>query len=54
MEPDYTLILGYAFAVTLLTITPGIDTALILQSSISKKKNAAKFAAMGILLGCAA
>ena len=54
MEPDYTLILGYAFAVTLLTITPGIDTALILQSSISKKKNAAKFAAIGILLGCAA
>ena len=54
MEPDYTLLLAYAFAVALLTITSGIDTAFILQSSISKKKNAAKFAAMGILLACAA
>ncbi|MEK9759958.1 MAG: LysE family translocator [Candidatus Puniceispirillum sp.] len=54
MVLDIPLLIGYMTAVTLLTITPGVDTALIIQSSLSKTASAAAYAAVGILAGCAA
>ena len=54
MVLDIPLLIGYMTAVTLLTITPGVDTALIIQSSLGKTASAAGPAAMGILAGCAA
>ncbi len=41
------------FAVILLTITPGVDTALIIQSTPGGKTTNAYRAAVGIVLGCA-
>ena len=54
MVLDIPLLIGYMTAVTLLTITPGVDTALIIQSSLGKTASAAAYAAVGILAGCAA
>jgi len=54
MVLDIPLLIGYMMAVTLLTITPGVDTALIIQSSLGKTASAAGHAAVGILAGCAA
>ena len=54
MVLDIPLLIGYMTAVTLLTITPGVDTALIIQSSLGKTASAAGHAAVGILAGCAA
>lgn len=54
MVLDIPLLIGYMTAVTLLTITPGVDTALIIQSSLGNTASAAAYAAVGILAGCAA
>jgi threonine/homoserine/homoserine lactone efflux protein len=54
MVLDIPLLIGYMTAVILLTITPGVDTALIIQSSLGKTASAAAYAAVGILAGCAA
>jgi len=53
MENDFAMLVSYAIAVSLLTITPGVDTALVLQASFSKEKDSMLNAALGILLGCA-
>lgn len=48
----FDTLLAYSIAATLLTLTPGLDTALILRTaSVEGKKEAFK-AAMGINVGC--
>lgn len=48
----FDTLLAYSVAATLLTLTPGLDTALILRTaSVEGKKEAFK-AAMGINVGC--
>lgn len=48
------LMVAYVLAATLLTITPGIDTALILRTSTVQGTRTAFAAAAGIGLGCLA
>lgn len=48
------LMVAYVLAATLLTITPGIDTALILRTSTVQGTRTAFTAAAGIGLGCLA
>jgi threonine/homoserine/homoserine lactone efflux protein len=42
----------YIAAASLLTITPGLDTALVLRTAISGNARRAAFAGFGIALGC--
>lgn len=53
MEPELAPILSYIVAVVLLTITPGVDTAIIVQSCFDKDRKSPTLATIGILLGCA-
>ncbi|MEK9621645.1 MAG: LysE family translocator [Alphaproteobacteria bacterium] len=53
MNFDLLLLASYMVAVILLTITPGVDTALIIQSTLGGKTTNAYRAAVGIVLGCA-
>jgi len=52
LELELAMIFSYALAVVLLTITPGVDTAIIVQSCFGKHKKSPIFASIGILLGC--
>lgn len=45
-------LLAFSLAAGLLTITPGLDTALILRTAISEGKKQAWYAALGINTGC--
>ena len=45
-------ILAFALAATLLTITPGLDTALVLRTAAVEGKHQALRAALGISAGC--
>ncbi|AOA58937.1 LysE family translocator [Acinetobacter larvae] len=47
-----SILLPYLVAITLLTITPGLDTTLILRTAALESKGDALKAAMGINLGC--
>ncbi|WP_221798606.1 LysE family translocator [Oceanobacter mangrovi] len=51
---DPLLFLSFLAAATLLAITPGLDTLMVLRASISKGPVPAFYAAVGILLGCLA
>ena len=53
MNFDLLLLASYMVAVILLTITPGVDTALIIQSTLGGKTTNAYRTAVGIVLGCA-
>ena len=44
-------LIAFTFAATLLTLTPGLDTALVLRTAAAEGRRAAAFAACGILLG---
>lgn len=48
----FDTLLAYSLAATLLTLTPGLDTALILRTASVEGKKAAFNAAMGINAGC--
>ncbi|MDQ0737192.1 LysE family translocator [Pseudomonas sp. W4I3] len=45
-------LIAFAFAATLLTLTPGLDTALILRTATVEGKRQALRAALGINAGC--
>jgi threonine/homoserine/homoserine lactone efflux protein len=45
-------LLAFIAAATVLTVTPGLDTAMVLRSAASGGPRPATFAAMGICLGC--
>ncbi|MCC3702873.1 LysE family translocator [Rouxiella badensis] len=45
-------LVSYTFAITLLTLTPGLDTALILRTAASEGSKKAFQAAMGVNAGC--
>lgn len=45
-------ILAFTVAAVVLTVTPGLDTALVLRTSASQGPRAAGFAVVGIALGC--
>lgn len=45
-------LLAFTFAATLLTLTPGLDTALILRTAATDGSRRAFHAALGIDLGC--
>lgn len=47
-----TLILSFLFAITILTITPGFDTALVLRSAAAQGWKRASVTALGVTLGC--
>ncbi len=45
-------LLAYTLAATLLTLTPGLDTALILRTAVAEGGRKALHTALGIDLGC--
>lgn len=47
-----TMLIPYLIAITLLTITPGLDTTLIIRTAALEGKAKAFQAALGINLGC--
>ncbi|NNP76570.1 threonine transporter RhtB [Acinetobacter sp. Ac_3412] len=47
-----TMLIPYLIAITLLTITPGLDTTLIIRTATLESKAKAFQAALGINLGC--
>lgn len=49
---DPALFLAFFAAATLLTITPGVDTAMVLRSAATEGPRSALFAGIGISIGC--
>lgn len=49
-----TILIPYLIAITLLTLTPGLDTTLIIRTATLEGKSKAFQAAVGISLGCIA
>lgn len=49
---DPTFFLAFVAAATLLTITPGVDTAMVLRAAAAEGARSAIFAGAGIAIGC--
>jgi threonine/homoserine/homoserine lactone efflux protein len=49
---DVTAVLAFSGAAGLLTVTPGLDTALVLRTAAVEGAGEARFAAFGICAGC--
>lgn len=49
---DLTLLLAFVAAASLLTVTPGVDTAIVLRSAAVGGRRQAVMASAGITLGC--
>lgn len=49
---DLPLLLAFIVAATILTVTPGVDTAMVLRAATVDGRRAAVLAALGISLGC--
>lgn len=49
---DPTLLLAFIVAATILTITPGVDTAMVLRAATVDGRRPAVLASLGITLGC--
>lgn len=49
-----TLLIPFLFAITLLTLTPGFDTALVLRTAAAQGWQRASATAFGVTLGCLA
>lgn len=47
-----TILIPYLIAITLLTLTPGLDTTLIIRTATLEGKSKAFQTAVGISLGC--
>ncbi len=52
MMPIYASLAAYIAAATLLTIVPGLDTALVLRTAATEGPRRAAHAALGIAAGC--
>ena len=46
------LLLAFIAAISILTITPGVDTAIVLRAATANGRRAAAMAAIGVALGC--
>ena len=49
---DLPLLLGFIAAACVLTVTPGVDTAIVLRTTLAQGRAAAARAALGVGLGC--
>ncbi|KQZ77042.1 lysine transporter LysE [Sphingopyxis sp. Root214] len=49
---DLTLLLAFLGAACVLTVTPGVDTAMVLRAATIDGRHSAVFASIGIALGC--
>jgi len=49
---DLPILLAFIGAATVLALTPGVDTAIVLNTAVTNGKRAALMAAFGIGLGC--
>lgn len=47
-----TTLFSFLFAITILTLTPGFDTALVLRSAVAQGAKRASVTALGITFGC--
>lgn len=47
-----TTLFSFLFAITVLTLTPGFDTALVLRSAVAQGSRRASVTALGVTLGC--
>jgi len=54
MSPFEQSLIAFTLAAALLTVTPGLDTALVLRTAAAEGPKRAFFAAVGICLGCLA
>lgn len=51
---DVPLLLAFVLAASILTVTPGVDTAMVLRATAMDGRRPAAMAALGIALGCLA
>lgn len=51
---DFPLLLAFIAAATILAVTPGVDTAIVLNTAISQGRRPAFMAGLGVCLGCLA
>jgi threonine/homoserine/homoserine lactone efflux protein len=49
---DFQLLLAFIGAASILTVTPGVDTAILLRAATAEGRRPAGMAAIGIALGC--
>jgi threonine/homoserine/homoserine lactone efflux protein len=49
---DIPLLIAFLAAASVLTMTPGVDTAMVLRAAAVEGRNSAIMAASGIALGC--
>ncbi|MBO1361215.1 LysE family translocator [Acetobacter sacchari] len=49
---DFSLLLAFVLAASILSLTPGVDTAMVLRSATVDGRRPAILAAIGIALGC--
>ena len=54
MSPLEQSLIAFSLAAALLTVTPGLDTALVLRTATVESARRAWAAALGICLGCLA
>jgi threonine/homoserine/homoserine lactone efflux protein len=54
MSPAEQSLIAFTFAAALLTVTPGLDTALVLRTAVAEGPRRALAASLGVCLGCLA
>ena len=52
MQSAFGLLIAYIAAASLLTVTPGIDTALVLRTAVTRSAREAALTGLGIATGC--